>query len=227
MFIAPPYIYDYQVYPAVDIADRWLLNKMHLAEALGYHCGPCGVSPGIPGKYCLRPMNSVRGQGSGGWFEHDLTLVPNNPLPVIPGYFWCEWFDGENRYTHFVNDVAVHSSAMPTTGGVMSTRGNTAWGMLDHAVALPAFLQGKSRYMLVESLDDKIIEVGFRLNGMSAYQEVIDDYKTIDAAYDPQDITRGNADYALETYATLLENGDTLTGKTWSNTPTNRRPFDT
>ena len=227
MFIAPPYIYDYQAYPAVDAGDRPLLNKLHLAEALGHHCGPSGVSPGIAGKYCLRPMNSVRGLGAGGWFEHDLTLTPNNPLPVIPGYMWCEWFDGEHRYTHFINDVAVHSSANPVNAGVMSSRGSTAYGVLTHAVALPAFLVGKSRYVLIESLDDKIIDVAFRLMGMNARQEIIDDYKQVDPAYNPQDVVHGNSDAAQIPYTVTLEGGGTLNGLTWNDGNDNRRPFDT
>ena len=225
MFIAPPYIYDYQTYPAVDVADRWILNKLHLAEALGHHCGPNGVSPGIDGKYCLRPMNSVRGLGAGGWFEHDLTVA--TPLPVIPGYFWCEWFDGDHRFTQFINDVAVHASRNPVNAGVMSTTGSTVWGTLTDAIALPAFLVGKSRYLMVESIDDKIIEVAFRLMGMNARQEPIDDYKTIDAAYDPQDVTPGNSDAAQIPYSVTLENGDTLNGLTWNAGNDNRRPFDT
>jgi len=222
MFIAPPYIYDYQVYPAVDVADRWLLNKLHLAEALGHLCGPVGVSP-PDGRYCLRPMNSVRGMGAGGFF--DVTVV-GGIYPSLPGYFWCEWFDGEHRVTHYVNDVAVHSSASPTTNGKMSTRGSTKFGTLDHVVALPAFLQAKSRYLIVESLDDKIIDVAFRSIGGNARQELIDDYKAIDAAYDPQDIILGNNDYVEEAYSIVDERGDTIDGKKWRADETNRRPFD-
>lgn len=224
MFTAPPYIYDYEVYPAVDIADRWLLNKLHLAEALGHWAGPCGVSPGGPGKFCLRPMNSVRGLGAGGWFEHVVTLT--DPLPVIPGYFWCEWFDGDHLYTQFINDVAVHASRNPVAGGVMSTTGSTKWGTLTDAVALPAFLVGKSRYIQVESIEGKIIEVAFRLMGINARQEPIDDYKTIDPAYDPQDITPGNSDAAQVPYSLTLEDGSTLNGLTWNEGNDNRRPFD-
>lgn len=226
MLIAPPYLYDYQIYPLVDAVDRPLLNKLHVAEALGYNCGPVGMS--VPdGRYCLRPMNSVRGLGAGGWFDITVDTAANQFMPILPGYFWCEWFDGEHRYTHFVNDVAVHSSANPVTNGVMRTRGSTRFGTLTHAVVLPAFLQGKSRYLLVESLDDKIIEVAFRLMGMNARQEIVDDYKSIDSAYDPQDIVRGNSDAAEMPYAMLDESGNTVTGKKWNAGNDNRRPFDT
>ena len=225
MFIAPPYVYDYQAYPAVDVADRPLLNKLHLAEALGHHCGPTGVSPGIDGKYCLRPMNSVRGLGAGGFFEHDLTVA--TPLPFVPGYFWCEWFDGDHILTHYVNDVAVHSSRSKVTGGALRTVGSTKFGTLTDVVALPAFLQAKSRYVMVESIEDKIIDVAFRLAGGNARQEFIDDYKAIDAAYDPQDVTHGNSDHEQEAYVKTLEDGSTITGLKWNASGNlNRRPYD-
>lgn len=226
MFIAPPYIYDYLVYPAVDLADRWLLNKLHLAEQLGHNCGPCGMS--VPeGRYCLRPMSSIRGLGAGGFFDVTVNFAARQFMPVIPGYFWCEWFDGEHRVTHFINDVAVHASRNPVTGGVMSTTGSTVFGTLTGAVAMPAFLQGKSRYVLIESLDDKIIEVSFRSSGENARQELIDDYKTIDPAYDPQDIIMGNSDFTEEVFNTFDENGSQVVGKRWGLSATNRRPFDT
>ncbi len=226
MLVAPPYLYDYQIYSLVDVADRWLLNKLHVAEALGYLCGPVGVPPPA-GRYCLRPMNSVRGLGAGGFFDVTVNTARGAFMPVLPGYFWCEWFDGEHRFTHFINDVAVHSSANPVTAGVMSTRGTTRFGTLDHAVALPAFLQGKSRYLLVESLDDKIIEVAFRSSGINARQEFIDDFKTVDAAYAPQDITFGNSDAEEIVYEMLDELGNTVSGKRWNDGNDNRRPFDT
>jgi len=226
MLVAPPYLYDYQIYPLVDLADRPLLNKLHVAEALGYLCGPVGMS--VPdGRYCLRPMNSVRGLGAGGFFDITVDTAANAFMPLLPGYFWCEWFDGEHRYTHFINDVAVHSSANPVAAGVMSTRGTTKFGTLDHAVALPAFLQGKSRYLLVESLDDKIIEVAFRLMGHNARQEIIDDFKTVDATYDPQDITFGNSDAEEIVYETLDDLGNVVSGTKWNAGNDNRRPFDT
>jgi hypothetical protein len=172
-------------------------------------------------------MNSVRGLGSGGWFDINVDYAANETMPLIPGYFWCEWFDREHRYTHYINDVAVHSSANPVTGGVMRTRGSTRWGTLDHVVALPAFLTDKSRYLMVESLDDKIIDVAFRHMAINARPEPIDDYKTIDAGYDPQDIQLGNSDAVQEAFSLVDETGAQIDGFKWAANQINRRPFDT
>jgi hypothetical protein len=226
MLIAPPYLYDYQIYPLVDQADRWLLNKLALAEALGHACGPVGLS--VPnGRYCLRPMNSVRGLGAGGFFDVTVNTAANQFMPVVPGYFWCEWFNGPHTFTHFFEDVAVHSSNNPITNGVMQTTGSTAWGQLQHAVAMPAFLQGKSRYMMIEAIGGNIIEVAFRLMGHNARQEPIDHYKLIDPTYDPQDITLGNSDAAEIPYTVKDQNGIDVVGKKWNAGNNNRRPFDT
>lgn len=225
MITLPPYLYDREVYAQVPQEDRWILNKLHLAEALGYNCGPCGVSAPA-GRYCLRPMNSVRGMGYGGFFDITIDNVTTF-LPIIPGYFWCEWFDGEHRLTHFVDDVPVHSSASRVTAGRMATRGNTKFGDLTHAVTLPAFLGTKSKYLIVESLDDKIIDVAFRGAGANARQEIIDDYKKVDPGYDPQDIKMGNSDFVEEVYSVTDELGNTYNGNKWKEDESSRRPFDT
>lgn len=227
MLIAPPYMHDYQIYSLVDQTDRWLLNKLHLAEALGYSCGPVGL-PVPDGRYCLRPMNSVRGLGAGGFFDVTVDAAALQFMPILPGYFWCEWFSGANhRFTHFINDVAVHSSLNPVTNGVMQTTGTTVYGTLTHALPMPAFLQGKSRYMMIESIGTDIIEVAFRLMGINARQEIIDDYITVDPTYAPTDITFGNSDAAELPFNMVDENGVTIVGKTWNDGNDNRRPFDT
>ena len=226
MITLPPYEYDNRVYAQVPVADRWALNKLHLSERLGYVCGPIGVSP-PEGRFCLRPINSIRGLGAGGWFDVNIDYGAGEVMPIIPGYFWTEWFTGDHRFTHFINDVAVQASRNPVAAGVMSTTGNTADGNVSEAVVLPPVLQGLSRYLMVESLDDKIIEVAFRLMGQNARQYIVDDYKTIDAGYDPQDVIYGNSDATRLPYSIAVEGGGTLDGFTWDDGLGNRRDFDT
>jgi hypothetical protein len=92
------------------------------------------------------------------------------------------------------------------------------------APALPAMLQGISKYMLVEMLGDKIIEVSPRMQILNARQWIIDSYKGIDPAYDPQDIERGNSDNRRMD-VTWDTGRETLTGWRWDLSGENRRPF--
>ena len=225
MITLPPYIYDREVYPQVPEEDRWILNKLMLSERLGHNCGPVGMS--VPaGKYCLRPQNSIRGLGHGGFFEIDVDNV-STFMPIVPGYFWCEWFDGDHFFTQYINDVPVNTSHGVVTNNIMSTLPgrSTRWGNIDDATPLPAALQGVSRYMQVEALGDKIIEVAFRMMATNARPQVIADYKSIDPHYDPTDITMGNSDVDRIPYQ-LDVDGETITGWTWNNPDLNRRPFD-
>ena len=81
----------YQSYPHL----RHWYNKLWLSEQLGYTCGPASIAPKISGTYIIRPIMNLSGMGIGAkkiWIDaDDYTKVP-------PGYFWCEWFDG-NQYS--------------------------------------------------------------------------------------------------------------------------------
>lgn len=226
MITRPPYDYDRSIYPHIPEADKWAANKLMLAERLGYNCGPIGIDP-PNGRYCLRPQNSIRGLGHGGWFDVTVDYSQNQVMPIVPGYFWCEWFDGDHIFTTFINDVAVHASRNPVTNDIMRTTGNTRFGNTGEAVTLPAALQGLSRYLQVESIEDKIIEVSFRCMSVNARQEIIDDYLTIDSSYNPSDIFHGNSDVRREAYSLALEAGGSIDGWTWGDPNLNRRPWDT
>lgn len=70
-------------------------NKLWFSEKMKYNCGPAGIAPVTSGWYVVRPIMNLSGMGAGAtkkWIEaDDVTQVPL-------GYFWCEWFDG-NQYS--------------------------------------------------------------------------------------------------------------------------------
>ena len=177
MIILPPYDYEFKIFDKIDVADRWIFNKLELATRLGYECGPEAEIP-LPGDYCVRPEMSLQGMGTGGFFK-----VHTDDWMQEPGYFWCEWFDGPQHWVQYINDVAVSYCTCVMNGDELEceqTRTN-------QAPALHPVLQNFSRYLLVEMIGDKIIEAAPRLMCNNAQKRFVADYKTIDPQYKPED----------------------------------------
>lgn len=150
-------IEDRASYPLVEQRERWVYNKLTLAQRLGYLCGPSGVDAPA-GVYCIRPTLNLAGNGMGGVLKARSDGTPES-LPYLPGYFWCRWFNGEHRWTDYTDDVAIHECYGTEVGRRLDYEYRTDnFG----APALPAFLQGVSKHLLVESIGDKIIEVSPR-----------------------------------------------------------------
>jgi hypothetical protein len=224
MITLPPYISDREAYPLLPQADRWIMNKLTLAERLGHSCGPTGMI--VPqGDYCIRPIMNLYGQGAGGFFRETVAPGPRRNFRNLPGYFWCEWFIGDHTWIQYIDDIPVVYSENPVVNNVMtSSVVRSDDGNPVVAPALPPMLQGISKYMMVEALGDKIIEVSPRFMLSNARQWVIDHHKVIDPTYDPQNIERGNSDMAR--LAVTWDTGaETLTGYRWDTVGQNRRPW--
>lgn len=186
MIVLPPYLYDREVYPLISSSKRLFMNKLWLSEKLGYACGPTGVAPPKGVDLCVRPIMNIFGGGEGGfyWFNSE-SPEGLGGLSNDPGYFWCEWFDGAITYTEFINDVPVFSEKAVTSDRI------NRWRRTARHIVMPDFIKGISRYVLLEAIGDKVIEVSWRLMGVNARQEVIEDYRTIDPSYKPTDIRFG------------------------------------
>ena len=90
-----------------DDAEAWArfpdhhlwFNKLWLAEMLGYTCGPAGTSVPVSGQYIVRPTYNLSGMGVG---ARKCLLEVDDYRSVPPGFFWCEWFDGDHISSTFV-----------------------------------------------------------------------------------------------------------------------------
>lgn len=221
MITLPPYQVELDLYHQVPVEDRWIFNKLHLAERLGYVCGPVGTYPPA-GVYCVRPIMNLFGRGKGGFYKVDTSRHNQSNFIRNPdGYFWNEWFDGDWHWVQYINDIAVSYSTGVLERNILET--NTVESVLPVEVAkapeLPDFLKGFSRYLLVEMKDDKIIEAAPRCMVGSPQQFIIDDYKTIDPDYDPQLEWGASTDWILKN-----DPHGPHKGWTWGE-PTNRGPF--
>ena len=188
MLILPPYLNDRQIYEHCGPVERLFFNKLWVAEQAGHLCGPMLVRPPEGKKYCIRPTYNLGGNAEGGFYVWDMTkppyIAPNNH----PGFFWCEWFEGSNRFTEYTNDVPVYTIETAQTDSLPLRRDFVE--STNH-IPIPEFAKGLSRHLLVETIGDKIVEISFRHMGTTARQASIDDYRTIDPNYNPTDIELG------------------------------------
>jgi len=219
VIITEPYLNEYQLYHMLPQPDRWIFNKLTIAERMGYTCGPVGTTPENRGRYMVRPMMNISGMGNGGFFLRDTTqpgtraiekdMVPN----ANPGYFWSEVFTGHHNWTSYINDVPVYG-----TIGIRSENGMVFQDDpgLTETILMPDIFKGISRYMMAEHIDGNLIEISPRHTSGYARQETIDDYRVIDPSYDPF-VEFGLADWKLI--------DDPSGGKRWVEVAGTRRPF--
>lgn len=161
--------FDYQAYEALPDRDRWVMNKLQVAESLGYRCGPSGA-PIPEGTWCVRPIMNLTGNGNPGFFKVEVGPNGVGNQPNVPGgYFWCEWFEGESAGVDYELDQPVHAR-----GGTPGPDGNIPYGPLARRDILPPQFRGIARFLTVEYIGDKIIEVTPRwqwlIDGMEKVQ---------------------------------------------------------
>jgi hypothetical protein len=85
---------DIQAYKTYPYLRQWY-NKLWLSERLGYNCGPASIAPDISGFYITRPIMNLSGMGVG---ASKIWIEKGDYTKVMPGYFWCEYFEG-NQYS--------------------------------------------------------------------------------------------------------------------------------
>lgn len=153
---------------------RIWFNKLWLSEKLGYLCGPGGVP--VPNKnfYIVKPIYNLRGMGAGSTI---IELDPNDLTTVPPGYFWCEIFNGD----HYSLDLEWSNRQWNITScyqGV-NDRKNLykfyKWIKKSINYPIPELLDQLQlcKYLNIEIIDNKIIEVHLRVSPDPKYNEII------------------------------------------------------
>lgn len=159
---------------------KWL-NKLWLAEHFKYKCGPAGVPIPESGTYVVRPIYNLAGMGAGATVQK---LEEGDKTSVPPGYFWCEYFDGQ----HFSVNYKWKEDSIK--GGEWRTI--DCWKGINMPINLSKFVEWKRsdvapllsykfkplgldgiREMNIEYIDDKPIEVHLRLSPDPDYDHII------------------------------------------------------
>jgi len=176
MITLPPYISEWEAYVSLPPEDRWIFNKIQLAERLGYVTLPTGLRY-HPGTYCVRPIMNLEGGARGGFRK--ITLDKEDFIQGSPGYCVTPWLSGWRHWHMFVDDVCWYSQRTVQIVGEIEHMEE-----LEPCMQLPHALQGISRYMIVETLGDTIIDVGPRHMTEEAHDEVVKDYQQFDPNYE-------------------------------------------
>lgn len=91
---APLYVEDRDAwlrYPR----DRWVYNRLELAERLGYPCGPAGVPFRWDATWFAKPIINIRGMSRGARKVTDPAYVPD-------GWFWMPCFAGPHVSVNYL-----------------------------------------------------------------------------------------------------------------------------
>lgn len=132
---------------------------------LGYRCGPCGVPIPKTGKYCVRPIYNLDGMSRGAYIK----ILKKGDKSTPPGYFWCEFFDGEHYSVDYSNDKKNKQWKQILT--VIGKKHNLykfwLWKKINKQFILP-YVQNTWFDLVdtinVEYIGDKIIEIHLRGN---------------------------------------------------------------
>ena len=146
--------------------DLWIFDKLIVSRKLGYVCGPVGIDVPKPGQYIVRPCCNIPGMGRGAkkvYLEKDTYNHPD----CLPGYFWCELFEGRHISVDYFRGLPILS-----VEGFRENKDDpfyrfSRWEKVEHDWPLPIefyTLTKKYEFINVEFIDNKVIEVHLRHN---------------------------------------------------------------
>jgi hypothetical protein len=165
-------INDIEAYKRYKHHRKWF-NKLWFAEAMGYECGPASIPPKKSDWYIVRPIMNLSGMSLNAekkWIgSYDLTKVN-------PGFFWCEWFEGEQySVTYEYKEKFEPISCWKAERDVNNLTKFKKWIRADYYPQLPTFFNELSDIskINVEFIDDKPIEVHLRTSPDPDYDELI------------------------------------------------------
>lgn len=177
MIVLPPYEPEWMIYSKVPAEHRWIFNKLELCQRLSQQAWPVGLKfP--PGDYCVRPIINLQGMATGGFRK--VSLSKPTWIQEPHGFCVTPWTDGPRWWHLYINDECYSSQRT----NYIDEYNVEHMEELDKGVfTLPEPLRGISRYMLVETLSDTVIDVSPRHMTEEVKQHVVDDYKTFDPGY--------------------------------------------
>ena len=170
---------DTEAYLKYPKQRKWM-NKLWLAEKFGYVCGPAGVEIPETGTYVVRPIYNLAGMGACASVQK---LAKGDHTSIAPGYFWCEYFDGNHysaNYEWKMNDLVggkwVGLSCWEGINMPINLSRFVEWRRSNHIPTLPHSFKALGEnvtHLNVEFINDKPIEVHLRLSPNPVYDLLI------------------------------------------------------
>lgn len=190
---------DQQSWNDCKPCDLWLFDKLLVARKLGYRCGPAGVDVDRSDRYVVRPCVNLMGMGRGAY----VTQIEKSTDHLPEGTFWCELFQGRHLSVDY-----VHGQQVLCVEGFRDNNDPLwkwkQWRRVDDQVPLPDVCQSLScKYINVEIIGDKLIEVHARLN--SDWKDLSPGVKALEPCYQAVDGMLENRDYKRVGFITLWE----------------------
>lgn len=154
--------HDTDIWHKLPKEHKWMLDKLMLADRLGYTCGPSGVCVPKRDNYIVRPCVNLHGMGQGAF----ITEISRSTDLIVPsGYFWSEIFKGE----HYSVDYYGGQQVLCVLGEKHDYDFTKfkRWVKIKKDIPFPKELKimgAEEGWINVEFIGDKIIEVHFRNN---------------------------------------------------------------
>lgn len=151
---------------------KWF-NKLYVSDLLGYSCGPCGVAPDRDDYYIIRPIYNLSGMSAG---AHKKYIKAGDTTKVPPGYFWCEWFEGDHISAtyEFVHDEDPYWIPLKAWKGFKLEFKFFKWEKTTEYPVVPRVFNELSALRInLEFIGDKVIEVHLRDTPDPEYNELI------------------------------------------------------
>lgn len=169
--------------------DKWIYDKLLLSRKLGYRCGPAGVDVPQAGDYVVRPCVNLLGMGRGAYITHLGESTDHLP----EGTFWCEKFEGRHLSIDYIDGDQILC-----VEGIRSDKAPLwkwdEWRKVDDQIPLPEICKTlNAKYLNVEMIDGKIIEIHMRLN--PDWKNLGSDVIAIQPCYEKVDNMIEDADY--------------------------------
>lgn len=170
---------------------RMWINKLYLADRLGYQCGPSGIPVPEEKQYVVRPIMNLAGMSVG---ARVVTLSPDDrPGQNVPaGYFWQEYFEGIHLSVDYVRQKQTHGNPFKILNVYEGDKDkDTLYKFIKwtkryyQSIPLPTFINNLNvdklnvEMIMMEDGSKKIIEIHLR-NGfdhMMKYNEMIPVFK--------------------------------------------------
>lgn len=148
--------------------DRWVYNRLELAQRLGYPCGPAGVPFPWEATWLAKPVYNIRGMGRGARKVTDRADVPD-------GWCWMPCFQGPHvsvnyrrREPHDDPERRLSTGWVPVQAVRLVTDGSglpVAWIRTREMPDLPDLFTDdvtESHQLNVEYVGDRVIEAHLR-----------------------------------------------------------------
>lgn len=167
---------DFQAWQKYPQVRNWF-NKLYVASRLGYDCGPGGIPPTKSGYYCVRPTYNIGGMSVG---ARKQWICTGDASSVEPGYFWCEWFEGDQYSTTYKLNILNYDYEQISC--FKADRGDELYKFkkwsrsalkFDIHPIIENILESMIEYCNIETIGNKVIEVHFRDTPDPDYDEII------------------------------------------------------